>query len=135
LNIPSHNRWLLASRKAYASVTHSPYLTYTPSSFTPESRLNYIVQQCSNAVSAEYSSARHKYELQLNVVEHFERQHGIQTRWSPDDPEYVAVQEYAKHRTFIRVVKELEGLVVQRLFELSKANLAGTGSYFTSSPS
>jgi hypothetical protein len=76
-----------------------------------------------------------KYELQLNVVEHFEWQHGIQTHWSPDDPEYVAVQEYTKHRTFIRVVEELEGLVVQWLFELSKANLAGTGSYFTSSPS
>jgi hypothetical protein len=88
-----------------------------------------------NAVSAEYSSAQHKYELQLNVVEHFEWQHGIQTRWSPDDPEYVAVQEYAKHCTFICVVEELEGLVVQRLFELSKANLAGTSSYFASSPS
>ncbi|KAF8427609.1 hypothetical protein L210DRAFT_3419850 [Boletus edulis BED1] len=70
---------------------------------------------------------RRKYELQLNVVEHFERQHGIQRHWSADDPEYIAVQDYARHRTFIRAVEELEGLVVQRLFELSKANLAGTG--------
>ncbi|KAF8126588.1 hypothetical protein EV363DRAFT_1401744 [Boletus edulis] len=115
------------AEKSYASVTQSPYLTYTASNFTAESGLNYVTRQCSNAMSAEYSSARRKYELQLNVVEHFERQHGIETRWSPDDPEYVGAAEYAKHRNFIRVVEELEGLVVQRLFELSKANLAGTG--------
>ncbi|KAG6369425.1 hypothetical protein JVT61DRAFT_14862 [Boletus reticuloceps] len=115
------------AEKSYASVTQSPYLTYTPTNFTAESGLNYITRQCSNAMSAEYSSARRKYELQLNVVEHFERQHGIETRWSPDNPEYVGAAEYAKHRNFIRVVEELEGLVVQRLFELSKANLAGTG--------
>jgi len=47
-------------------------------------------------------------------------------RWSPDDPEYLAVQDYAGHRVFIRVIEELEGLVAQRLFELFKANLAGT---------
>ena len=35
--------------------------------------------------------------------------------------------EYSQHRQFIHVVEELEGLVVQRLFELSKANLASTG--------
>jgi len=35
--------------------------------------------------------------------------------------------EYSQHREFIRAVEELENLVVQRLFELSKANLASTG--------
>lgn len=34
---------------------------------------------------------------------------------------------YSQERQFIRSVEELEGLVVRRLFELSKANLAGTG--------
>ena len=36
--------------------------------------------------------------------------------------------EYSQRRQFIRVVEELENLVVQRLFELSKANLASTGA-------
>ena len=35
--------------------------------------------------------------------------------------------EYSQQRQFIRAVEELENLVVQRLFELSKANLASTG--------
>ncbi|KAG1846291.1 hypothetical protein F4604DRAFT_1884181 [Suillus subluteus] len=44
----------------------------------------------------------------------------------------VPMQEHSKateadQRYFIRVVEELEGLVVQCLFELSKANLSGTG--------
>ena len=105
------------------------YLTYTASNFTPESGLNLITQQCSNAVSTEYSSAWRKYELQLNAVEHFKRQHGIHIHWSPDDPEYIAVQDYAKHCNFICAIEELEGLVVQCLFELSRANLAGTSLY------
>ncbi|KAF9236938.1 hypothetical protein BU15DRAFT_22291, partial [Melanogaster broomeanus] len=47
-------------------------------------------------------------------------------RWTPESPEYKASIAYAKHHTFIHAVKELEGLIVQQLFELSKANLAGT---------
>ena len=35
--------------------------------------------------------------------------------------------DYSRHRHFIRAVEELENLVVQRLWELSKANLASTG--------
>jgi len=111
----------------YDSVTQSPYLTYTASNFTPRSGLDYISWQCSNSVSAEYSLAWQKYVLQLNAVKHFKRQHGIQIHWSPEDPEYLAVQDYAKHCVFICVVEELESLIVQYLFELSKANLAGTG--------
>ena len=39
--------------------------------------------------------------------------------------------EYSRQRQFIRAVEELENLVVQRLFELSKANLASTGEVAT----
>jgi hypothetical protein len=35
---------------------------------------------------------------------------------------------YLQNRQFIRIVDKLEGLVVQRLFELSKSHLAGTGN-------
>lgn len=41
--------------------------------------------------------------------------------------EYVEMHEYSQHHQFIRAVEELKNLVVQRLFELSKANLASTG--------
>ncbi|KAG2746697.1 hypothetical protein P692DRAFT_201686148, partial [Suillus brevipes Sb2] len=48
-------------------------------------------------------------------------------QWTPHQPDYVQAVQYSQERHFIRSVEELEGLVVQRLFEMSKANLAGTG--------
>ncbi|KAI6004580.1 hypothetical protein EDC04DRAFT_2871794 [Pisolithus marmoratus] len=80
-----------------------------------------------NAINAEYASTLWKYQLQLNIVANFEHQHNITDRWTPLHPEYINTCEYTKHHTFIRVVEELEGLVVQRMFKLSKANLVKTG--------
>ncbi|KIK29885.1 hypothetical protein PISMIDRAFT_6620 [Pisolithus microcarpus 441] len=111
----------------YGSVTQVPYLTYTPAEFTSTAGLNESTQQGTNAVNAEYASTLQKYQLQLNIVANFEQQHNIIDRWTPLHREYINAHEYTKHHVFIRTVEELEGLVVQRMFELSKANLAKTG--------
>ncbi|KAG1847698.1 hypothetical protein F4604DRAFT_1594296 [Suillus subluteus] len=63
----------------------------------------------------------------MNVALDLERRLNLTTRWTPHDPEYQEALEYLNNQWFIRVVQRLEGLVVQRLFELAKANLAGTG--------
>ncbi|KAF8555520.1 hypothetical protein OG21DRAFT_1410799, partial [Imleria badia] len=120
---------LYFAEATYGSVTSIPFLMYTPAQYTPESGLNATAQQCTTTVNAEYASALHRYQLQLNVVEKFERDNNITERWTVDHPDYKASTEYVKHRNFIRAIKELKGLVVQRLFELSKANLSGTGMY------
>jgi hypothetical protein len=70
--------------------------------------------------------ALEKLELALNTVQDLETRLGIEQRWSPENPEYVSATEYVNNRKFIRVVETLEGQVVARLFELSKANLMGT---------
>ncbi|KAG0692140.1 hypothetical protein DFH29DRAFT_882994 [Suillus ampliporus] len=46
--------------------------------------------------------------------------------WTPECPEYAMAWKYFHEHRFVHTVEELEGLVVQCLFELSKANLAGT---------
>lgn len=76
-----------------------------------------------------------KVELHLNAVQDIEQRLGIQDRWTAIHPEYQNTLDYINNRKFIRAVEKLEGLVVQRLFELSKANLSGTGEYhlYTSS--
>jgi hypothetical protein len=66
----------------------------------------------------------------MNAVLNLERRIGVIQCWTPADPEYQEALKYLHNRQFIRVVQHLEGLVVQRLFELAKANLAGTGIYF-----
>jgi len=63
----------------------------------------------------------------MNEVEEIERHLGIEERWQPGDPKYLEIESWIKHKEFITAVEELEGRVVQRLFELSKANLASTG--------
>lgn len=65
----------------------------------------------------------------MNRADETERQLGVKDRWTPEDPHYVDALKYINNRTFICAVERLEGLVVQRLFELSKANLAATGAY------
>ena len=37
--------------------------------------------------------------------------------------------EYISNRKFVHVIEELQGLIVSRLMELDKANLAGSGMW------
>ncbi|KAG1788605.1 hypothetical protein EV424DRAFT_1356054 [Suillus variegatus] len=111
----------------YGSVTSVPFLSYTPTNFTHTSGLNAASRHHSKAFEGNYAAALRRYELQLNVVADFEHRHDIQQRWTPECPEYVMALKYFHEHRFVHAVEELEGLVVQRLFELSKANLAGTG--------
>ena len=66
----------------------------------------------------------------MNRADETEQQLGIEERWTSEDPCYVDALNYINNQTFICAVECLEGLVVQRLFELSKANLAATGVFF-----
>lgn len=50
-------------------------------------------------------------------------------RWTHDHPEYIATREYMVQREYHRALDKIQQLVVQRLFELSKANLSGMGKH------
>ncbi|KAG2109784.1 hypothetical protein BD769DRAFT_1365312, partial [Suillus cothurnatus] len=64
---------------------------------------------------------------EMNAVLDLERRIGVTQHWTPADPEYQEALKYLHNHRFIHAVQRLEGLIVQRLFELAKANLAGTG--------
>ena len=49
-------------------------------------------------------------------------------RWQREGAEYVKILEYVNNKKFVRIVEELQGLVVSRLMELDKMNLAGSGT-------
>ncbi|KAG2343823.1 hypothetical protein BDR05DRAFT_999730 [Suillus weaverae] len=115
------------AEETYDHLTSVPFLTYTPANFTRTSGLNATTRNNSRAFKSEHASVLCKYELQLNVVEDFECHHSITERWLPHDLKYTQAVRYSQEHQFVRSVEELEGLVVWRLFELSKANLAGTG--------
>ncbi|KAI0059965.1 hypothetical protein BV25DRAFT_1808307, partial [Artomyces pyxidatus] len=72
-------------------------------------------------------AAARKVAFAMKVVADYEMRLDISERWLPTSPKYRRVVDYIKRKDFIIAVDTLEGLVVQRLFELAKANVAGTG--------
>ena len=77
-------------------------------------------------IVARRNGARRRINLALGTVEELETLLGITERWTEETQAYRDTLEYISNHEFIRAVSELEGLVVQRLFELAKCNLAGT---------
>ncbi|KAF8577078.1 hypothetical protein K439DRAFT_1535191 [Ramaria rubella] len=51
----------------------------------------------------------------------------IGARWTPERPEFQHAAEYIQIRDYQCAVDKLEGLVIQRLVELMKANVSHTG--------
>ena len=81
-------------------------------------------------LEAEQTRSHQWLLAQMNHADEIEQQIGIEEHWSVEDPHYLDALKYIHNPTFIGVVEHLEGLVVQRLFELLKANLAATGVCF-----
>ncbi|KAJ7798059.1 hypothetical protein B0H14DRAFT_3492934 [Mycena olivaceomarginata] len=76
---------------------------------------------------------RHATELvskTLAVVQDLELRLGIAKRWEPDGTESATTALMVANRRYQRPLNELEGLVVARMFELSKVHMADTGAFF-----
>ncbi|KAI5985604.1 hypothetical protein EDD15DRAFT_2390125 [Pisolithus albus] len=98
-----------------------------PAHFTSNGSLQRESHAQTKARAAQFRAAYSKLNLQMNAVADIECRMGIAERWKPSDESYRKANDFLTNRKFIRAVETLEGLVVQRLFELAKANVAGTG--------
>lgn len=49
--------------------------------------------------------------------------------WTPESPEWKGTEELIFHEEYCEALDRLEGLVVSRLFELTKMNQSGIGTY------
>lgn len=65
----------------------------------------------------------------LQSVQAMEKTMDISSRWTPESVEWVAAAEKTKKRRYQRCIDALEGLVVSRMFELTKMNMSQTGFY------
>ena len=52
----------------------------------------------------------------------------VKVRWVPDRPEWKAASLLVGKRRYQRCLDELEGLIVSRMFELTKMNMLQTGA-------
>lgn len=64
----------------------------------------------------------------LLVIQELEIKLGIDTRWKPEDLKWNAAAVMVGKRRYQRCLDELEGLVVSRMFELTKMNMSQTGA-------
>lgn len=62
-----------------------------------------------------------------NELQKLEGELDLGARWTTDSAEYKHAHVYIRTRSYQRAVDKLEGLVVQQLFELTKANTLQTG--------
>ncbi|KAG1831132.1 hypothetical protein EV424DRAFT_1525877 [Suillus variegatus] len=85
--------------------------------------------QTRNTRKAE-SARRHAledYDKNMRLVQALECKLKIVTRWVPEDAEWQRAGRLVVNRKYQRALDRLEGLIVARIFELTKMNRAGTG--------
>ena len=70
--------------------------------------------------------------VSIRAIEDLEGKLNIGQSWTEDDPAYQEAERYLRRRDFHRALDKVQQLVVQRLFEMSKANIAGMGNVILS---
>ncbi|KAK1220905.1 hypothetical protein PQX77_016284 [Marasmius sp. AFHP31] len=78
-------------------------------------------------IEARYRTMYQKFDRLLDKVADWEVEHGISERWTPESPEYLFAEKGLVHCQYRHALDELEHLVVQRLFKLTKLNMSGVG--------
>ncbi|KAG2135775.1 hypothetical protein DEU56DRAFT_737641 [Suillus clintonianus] len=146
------NRWLAEERNYLMSLNHEPkhetlQMEYwqklvnlaasrkdldaasTPWSISTPSTASFGSRDIATTIRNKTARchAIENYDKDLKVVQELEVKLGVVRRWTPDDPEWMDAGRLVANRKFQRALDALEGLVVARIFELSKMNRAGTG--------
>lgn len=74
--------------------------------------------------------AAEELSIRNKAVSSLEVQLGITETWAPTSPQYCETLAYMYIRDFRRALDKLQHLVLQRILELEKAGMAGTGKRF-----
>ena len=91
-------------------------------------------ENAANLLSDDAENAKAEYERNLP---HIHGRHGLGTvgiariitlrHTTSDSPEYIEASKLLSQRKYLKAVDELERLVIQRLLEMTKLGIAGTG--------
>lgn len=86
-------------------------------------------QDFTRAIETKRRHAIEKHDKDLNAVHALELQLGCTSRWVLGSPEFEEAAKMASMRKYQRCIDDLEGLVVARIFELTKMNRSQTGRH------
>ncbi|QRV97834.1 hypothetical protein RhiJN_25853 [Ceratobasidium sp. AG-Ba] len=81
----------------------------------------------SSRIMQQRRSTQHRWIMASTAVERLEVELDIPVRWTPSTPEYVQTLKHSQEQKYRAAVDQLELLVLQRLFELSRLNIGGIG--------
>lgn len=111
----------------YGHITTSSFVTETPSS----SQADYLkAVSATMRLETNRRLACERYETALKDVIEMEVRLGVHRRWVSGDPVYVETLKYIAEHRYHRAADKVHQLMIQRLFELHKLNVAGTGKHF-----
>ena len=79
------------------------------------------------AIETTRRHAIEMHEKDLIAVHLMEKRLNICVRWGPEGEEWKAAAERVSMRQYQRCLDSLEGLVVARMFELTRMNMSQTG--------
>ncbi|KAF9472022.1 hypothetical protein BDN70DRAFT_909241 [Pholiota conissans] len=88
---------------------------------------NHYMTPEAKKVRTRYTTSYSRWEACNTLTCEFEEAHEIEERWTPSMQAYKDGQLVMKERKYRRAVDELERLVVQRLFEMTKMGMSGVG--------
>ncbi|KZO93751.1 hypothetical protein CALVIDRAFT_485477, partial [Calocera viscosa TUFC12733] len=94
---------------------------------TPDNFLLLSAKVQDMALTYDYNSVLRAQERLERLALRYEAQLAIDQRWTPEHPQWQEAEHALAHREYNLALDHLEGLVVQRLFEMEKLNLRGTG--------
>ncbi|KIY53646.1 hypothetical protein FISHEDRAFT_32890, partial [Fistulina hepatica ATCC 64428] len=81
-------------------------------------------------IKARYTCTANCVVVLDEEVSRLEDVMGLDGRWTPESPEFIACSKEMGERKYWHALDELEHLVVQRLLELMKLNMSGVGMFF-----
>ena len=79
------------------------------------------------AIKARYTNTSKRYMEYSEHLRVLEQSYDIPERWTRDSQKYKEGLVFLRERKYKLAVDKLEALLVQRLFELTKLGLSGTG--------
>jgi hypothetical protein len=92
--------------------------------------LNPTLSTSASSLETKRRHALENRDKDLLVVQELEIKLAVEVRWVPGCLEWKAASLLVGKRRYQCCLDELEGLIVSRMFELTKMNLSQTGAYF-----
>ncbi|KAJ7799758.1 hypothetical protein B0H14DRAFT_3092767 [Mycena olivaceomarginata] len=78
-------------------------------------------------IETQRRHALERHERTLEAVQDLELRLEVTTRWQPGMERWETAAVWVKKRRYQRALDQLQGLVISRMFELTKMNMSGTG--------